>query len=39
MKDALAYFIGEWVDELQDGFLNGIQDVVMFYRENFKVLI
>ena len=39
MKDALAYFIGEWIDELQDGFMNGMQDVVVFYRENFKVII
>ena len=39
MKDALTYFIGEWIDELQDGFMNGIQDVVIFFRENFKALI
>ena len=39
MKDALAYFIGEWIEELQDGFMNGMQDVVVFFRENFKILI
>lgn len=39
MKDALAYFIGEWIEELEDGFHNGMQDVVIFFRENFKKLI
>ena len=24
MKDALSNFIGEWIEELQDGFINGI---------------
>lgn len=24
IKDALAYFIGDWIDELQDGFINGM---------------
>jgi hypothetical protein len=38
-KDALTFFIGEWIDELQDGFINGMQDVVIFFRENFKTLI
>lgn len=39
MKDVLAFFIGEWIDELQDGFINGMQDVVLFFRENFKAII
>ena len=38
-KDALAYFIGELIDELQDGFINGYSDVVVFFRENFKKLL
>lgn len=39
MKDAFAAFIGEWIDELQDGFANGMSDVVIFFRENLKVMI
>ena len=39
MKDILTLFVGETIDELQDGFVNGMQDVVIFCRENFKVLI
>lgn len=39
MKDALAYFIGDMIDELQDGFINGYSDVVVFFRENFKKLL
>lgn len=39
MTDVLSDFIGEWVDELQDGFVNGMQDAVVFFRENFRVLI
>jgi hypothetical protein len=39
MKDAIAYFIGEWIEELQDGFINGMSDVVIFFRDNFKDLI
>lgn len=39
MKDALAYFIGEWFEELQDGFHNGMQDVMIFFRDNFKALL
>lgn len=38
-KEALTFFLGEWIDELQDGFVNGMQDVVLFFRENFKALI
>jgi len=39
IKDSLIFFIGEWIDELQDGFKNGMSDVVVFLRENFKKLI
>jgi hypothetical protein len=39
MKDDVSYFIGEWIEELQDGFVNGMSDVVIFFRENAKVLI
>lgn len=39
MKDALAHFIGEWIEELQDGFHNGMSDVVVFFRENFKEML
>lgn len=39
MKDALSYFIGEWIEELQDGFQNGLTDVVVFFRDNFKALL
>lgn len=39
MKDALTYFIGELIDELQDGFQNGMQDTVVFLRENIINLI
>ena len=39
MKDALAHFVGEWIEELEDGFHNGMQDVVIFFRENFKTVI
>jgi hypothetical protein len=35
VKDTLIFFIGEWIDELQDGFKNGMSDVVVFLRENF----
>jgi hypothetical protein len=39
MKDIFANFIGEWIEELQDGFVNGMSDVVVFFRENFKIMI
>ena len=39
MKDVLSDAIGEWIEELQDGFVNGMSDVVVFYRENFRVLL
>ncbi len=39
VKDALILLIGEWIDELQDGFKNGMSDVVIFLRDNFKALI
>ncbi len=39
MKDVLSEFIGEWIDELQDGFVNGMSDVVVFYRENFMTML
>ena len=32
-------FIGEWIDETQDGFENGMSDVVQFFRENVAILI
>lgn len=39
MKDIISNFVGEWIDEIQDGFVNGMQDVVLFLRENLKKLI
>lgn len=39
MQDVLSYFIGEWIDELQDGFMHGMSDVVVFYRENLKTML
>jgi hypothetical protein len=39
MKGDFSNFIGEWIDETQDGFVNGMQDVVIFYRENLKLMI
>lgn len=39
MKDALIYFFGDLIEELQDGFSNGMQDVVIFMRENILKLI
>lgn len=39
MKDELSDFIGEWIEELQDGFVNGISDVVAFFRANFRVML
>jgi hypothetical protein len=39
MKKILQSFIGELIDELQDGFVNGVQDVVQFIRENVRVLL
>jgi len=39
MKGALKYFLGEWIDELQDGFQNGMSDVVIFLRENILNII
>jgi hypothetical protein len=38
MKDALIYFFGDLIEELQDGFSNGMQDVVIFMRENILKL-
>ena len=39
MKDVLAEAIGEAIDELQDGFVNGMSDVVVFFRSNFRILL
>ena len=39
MKDALSFLIGEWIEELEDGFHNGMQDVVIFFRENLKRVV
>lgn len=39
MKNAITYFIGELVDELQDGFQNGMQDTIVFLKENILNLI
>ena len=39
MRDVIAYSLGDTIDELQDGFENGMQDVVIFQRENLKTLI
>lgn len=35
----LQNFIGEIIDELKDGFENEMQDVVVFLRENVRVLL
>ena len=39
IKDILIFLIGEWIEELQDGFKNGMSDVVIFLRDNFKAMI
>jgi len=39
MKDVISYALGDTIDELQDGFENGMQDVVILFRENLKGLI
>ena len=39
MKDVVSYALGDTIDELQDGFENGMQDVVILFRENLKGLI
>jgi len=39
MKIVMTNFIGEWIEELQDGFNNGIEDVVVFFRENLKIIL
>eukprot|EP00347_Sterkiella_histriomuscorum_P022410 403338593 len=39
MKDHFADLIGEWIEELQDGFVNGLSDVVVFLRSNFRVML
>lgn len=39
MKDEFSDLIGEWIEELQDGFVNGMSDVVVFFRSNFKVML
>lgn len=39
LKQALTNLIGEWIDELQDGFVNEMEDVVIFLRENVRILI
>lgn len=38
-KNALKFFLGEWIDELQDGYQNGMSDVVVFLRENILNII
>ena len=39
MKLVLSNFIGEWVEELQDGFVDGMSDVHKFFRENFRIML
>lgn len=39
MNDVIIFFLGELIEELQDGFSNGMQDVVIFLRENILNLI
>lgn len=39
MKDELSDLIGEWIEELVDGFVNGMSNVVVFFRTNFKVML
>ena len=37
IKDRMADFIGELTEELQDGFHNGLSDVILFFRANVRV--
>lgn len=37
MQDCMAEFIGELTEELQDGFHNGLSDVILFYRANVRI--
>lgn len=39
LKSTLVWFIGEWIDELQDGFVNGMQDVIIFFRKNLEKVL
>jgi hypothetical protein len=40
MRDTLLTdFIGEWIDELKDGFMNLMSDVIVFFRENVTSII
>lgn len=39
LMDAIIFFMGDLIEELQDGFSSGMQDVVIFLRENILKLI
>jgi hypothetical protein len=39
MKDEFSDLIGEWIEELQDGFVDGMSDVVVFFRTNFRIML
>jgi hypothetical protein len=39
MANVLSDFIGELIEELQDGFENGMSDVIVFFRENIRILL
>jgi hypothetical protein len=36
IKKQTIHFIGEWIDELKDGFTDGMTDTVFFFRENIN---
>lgn len=39
IKLVCSGFIGETIDELKEGFLNELPDVIVFFRENLKTLV
>ena len=36
IQRSLSWMLGEWIDELKEGFENGIRDVLMFLRVNLE---
>lgn len=39
MKKRLSNFLGEWIENLLDGFVNGMDDINIFFSENVKKLL
>lgn len=35
----LRNFIGEWIEELEDGFENGRDDVITFFKQNISIML